>query len=93
MTSTDTCINDYTACIYHNQSIGHYSGIPGQSSGFCMHANMFSWLQDQMALCGCNHRFVTVSSDKKVMATSETAKEKEMIKVRMLTTRASQVHT
>ena len=34
-----------------------------------------------MALCGCNHRFVTVSSDKKVMATSETAKEKEMIKV------------
>ena len=36
-----------------------------------------------MALCGCNHRFVTVSSDKKVMATSETAKEKEMIKVRI----------
>ena len=34
-----------------------------------------------MALCGCNHRFVTVSSDNKVMATSETAKEKEMIKV------------
>ena len=40
--------------------------------------------QDQMALCGCNHRFVTVTSDKKVMATSETAKEKEMIKVHML---------
>ena len=34
-----------------------------------------------MALCGCNHRFVTVSSDKKVMATSETAKENEMVKV------------
>ena len=34
-----------------------------------------------MAMCGCNHRFVTVSSDKKVMATSETAKENEMVKV------------
>ena len=34
-----------------------------------------------MAMCGCNHRFVTVTSDKKVMATSETAKENEMIKV------------
>ena len=32
-------------------------------------------------MCGCNHRFVTVSSDKKVMATSETAKENEMVKV------------
>ena len=50
MTSIDTCINDYTACIYHNQSIGHYSGIPGQSSGFCMHARAVNrnWITGQL---------------------------------------------
>ena len=46
-----------------------------------------------MALCGCNHRFVTVTSDKKVMATSETAKEKEMIKVHMLSNNTMYVVT
>ena len=46
-----------------------------------------------MALCGCNHRFVTVTSDKKVMATSETAKEKEMIKVYMLSNNTMYVVT
>ena len=38
-----------------------------------------SLLQGNAALCASNHRFVTVTSDDRVMAVSEKAKEREML--------------
>ena len=35
-------------------------------------------MQGKLALCACNHRFVTVTDKGKLMATSEKAREKEI---------------
>ena len=38
--------------------------------------------QGKVALCACNHRFVTISTSNRLMAISEKAKEKEILTVR-----------
>ena len=38
-------------------------------------------MQGKLALCACNHRFLTVTDDNKVIATAEQAKESEMLTV------------
>lgn len=39
-------------------------------------------LQGKLALCACNHRFLTVTGEGKLMAVSEKAREKEILTVR-----------
>ena len=37
--------------------------------------------QERFALCGCNHRFLTLTSDNRIMAVSEKATDKEIMTV------------
>ena len=39
------------------------------------------YTQGKVALCACNHRFVTVATNNRLMAVSEKAKEKEILTV------------
>ncbi|XP_003383602.1 PREDICTED: protein FRG1-like [Amphimedon queenslandica] len=38
--------------------------------------------EERFALCGCNHRFLTLTSDNRIMAISEKAKDKEIMTLR-----------
>ena len=42
---------------------------------------IYSFVQGKVALCACNHRFVTVGTNERLMAVSEKAKEKEILTV------------
>ena len=42
---------------------------------------IFLLTQGKVALSACNHRFVTVASNNRLMAISEKAKEKEILTV------------
>ena len=46
---------------------------------FC--CGVFFWCQEKFALCASTHRFLTVTTDDKIMAVSEKAKEKEVMTV------------
>ena len=46
-----------------------------------MYMSVLLYLQGKFALCASTHRFLTVTSDSKIMAISEKAKEKEIMTV------------